>query len=81
MARQTTSIAEVPHAAATRAVRAALAKMSPAELRATMVHAGIHTPEGKLTEAYGGRPVAKKRPKSTGRGRKKVSRRARAAPR
>jgi hypothetical protein len=54
----------VPHAATTKRVLAELAQMSPAELKATFVRAGIHTPDGKLTPAYGGRArkPAKRKP-------------------
>jgi hypothetical protein len=45
----------VPHAATTKKVLAELARMSPEELKATFVKAGIYTADGKLTAAYGGR--------------------------
>lgn len=44
----------VPHAEATRKVLDALRAMTPAQARETFVRAGILTPDGRLTPAYGG---------------------------
>lgn len=45
---------EVPHAAVTRRVTAKLKRMTPAEAMESFVAAGIYTPDGRLTSAYGG---------------------------
>ncbi len=47
---------EVPHAAATGSVLAALAQMTPAEVRQTFVDAEIVDERGLLTEAYSAEP-------------------------
>jgi hypothetical protein len=54
------SLPPLPNQAALDRAMAAIRKMSPQEIFETSVRSGIYTPEGQLTESFGGPPAKKK---------------------